>query len=215
MNSNSPLWSFEELSLKSPPLKTFRSDHNPGQPTSLPLVFLPSTRKVNYWNEIAYTILRSIHSQDSFTKTSQFTFPRKKLLAPITKSPTLPPIDSPPLDTPLLSEKPINKNPLEKEDKCQYNISHGSQKSKNLRFLASNKIKSKEITMRNRSFSFSRESISQESECSPKPVNLGRRRSCYGKNFGFPTRKQEKVTDYHFKTKMERKKQEAICNFGK
>ena len=26
MNSNSPLWSFEELSLKSPPLKTFRSD---------------------------------------------------------------------------------------------------------------------------------------------------------------------------------------------
>lgn len=218
MKSNSPQWSFEELSPKIPPLKTFGSNHIPAQPTNLPLVFLPSTRKVNYWNEIAYTILRSIHSQDSFAKTSQLNFRQRKLLDPISKTPTL--IDSPLLATPLLSEKPLTRDSLgklEKHDHFQHTISKFSHKSKNLRFFPSDKIKSKkskEITIRHQSFSFCRENISQDDECSPRPVNLGRRRSCYGKHFGFPTRKQERATNYQFKTQMERKKQVAIVIFG-
>ena len=43
----------------------------------MPLIFLPKTSNTNLWNNIAVDILRSIHSEYTFAKKSDFSFKKK------------------------------------------------------------------------------------------------------------------------------------------
>ena len=211
MESNYRFSSNEEFSPRSFNQKSLQhSNQMPTPSQSLPLVFFPSSRPKNFWNEIAYTILRSIHSEDSFAKTSRLNFRKKNLLEPFLQNPPI--LDSSMQLKPFLETK--------NEDQFYDNMSHISQKSHKANILTvfpqqnhAKLQKTKKIQHKARSFSLGK----NDNKISPMvPIDyLGRRKSCHGKTFGFPTRFQISAdTNIRFKTQMEKKREIPAIVFG-
>lgn len=224
MESNYRFSSNDDFSPRSFNHKFLQNSNQIANPSlSLPLVFFPPSRHKNLWNEIAYTILRSIHSEDSFAKTSQLNFRRKKLLEPFPtfQSPHI--LDSSTQGKPILETKNDDKF-SRTEDKFYDNISHTSPKSNKANILTvfpkenqTKLLETKKIQHRARSFSLGKTDKYQTDKIiSPSiQINLCRRKSCHGKNFGFPTRFQISAdTNFRFKTQMEKKREIPAIVFG-
>ena len=185
---------------------------------SLPLVFFPSSRQKNLWNEIAYTILRSIHSEDSFAKTSRLNFRKNKLLE--FHAFQNPPILDSSMQLKTFLETKNEDKFYKKEDQFYDNMSHISPKSHKSNILTvfpqenqTKHQKTKKIQYRARSFSLGKNDKYQMDKITP--LYLGRRKSCHGNAFGFPTRFQISAdTNIRFQTQMEKKREIPALVFG-
>jgi len=212
--------STENSTLNSPP-KPHNSSRLQYTPTGLPLVFFPKPQKINYWNEIAYSILRSIHAEDSFAKNSHIKFKKKKLLED--NYPDLPVV------THVLSEILETKEKEKIHELSEYSPikSRNFKKIQDFNLLKrkttgkteKNEVKNNEKTSKDHSFSLikNNEFLEEEDPENSHFLNLkefGRRKTSYGKFFGFPTKLQQKTGrfDLKFKTQMDKKKEELALS---
>lgn len=145
----------------------------------LPIVLFPKPQKSDYWTQIAFNILRSVHSESSFLRRSSFLLKKKSTLGSINENWLLNSIQEE--KTPSIQPKPITKDPISDQkgflsDRFVYKECF--QKKKPM------------IIRKKRSFEDDKEEEEEEEELS-QALNLKnptfRRKSCYGELFGVPT----------------------------
>lgn len=168
--------------------------------SSLPIVFLPKSLKKNLWSEIAETILRSVHSQDSFNKTSALSFKVKPIHD---KPPTWLGEDLATANSPLLSE--FEKISIQKSSIISPLLIKRKRRSVS-KFLENKKIQE---NIENKSFSQIKNSdfLKEEEKEVTDNDKMMRRSSSYGNIFGIPTNVQRKANGLYekFRSQMEKK----------
>ena len=208
--------------------------HNQQKDFDLPIVFFQKPAKSNYWTEIAYDILRSVHSEKSFTKTSSLSLKKTNIHNISEEKNSF---------SPLLSEigyqeklKKLTEQSernLGKIVNFENNLKVEEKTSKNDQKSLSNNINSsgKKILFKKSEDFHQKNPRKLSIEIKQKCINTNldhedddeleiskiigrnfrdyiRRNSCYGKNFGFLSNFEKKANKLKlkFKTHLERKK---------